>query len=258
MLNKSNKSLVIILAACAALLLVGIHRYSALLNTGESNAKESTPNHSIIDQYNNEIWQLVEPYNITEDSFEQLYNQHANTYKRHISQAQHQMPSGRQLSTKTTSTITQVCKDFSIPMESITIVPYIDDSISPACVIDDMLFVDEELLQQFPRDAQYFVLGHELQHVRFKDHFLGYIAERNMPHITKQINHPFNRLHRLQELRADSATITHSTLYAQGHQQFLKNILTMHGEGRGITHPTIATRLALNTEVKNMGKAVLA
>lgn len=257
MANKSIKSLFFILVI--GLFFIGIARNSMVFTNKESkNVATSAQSHSIVEDYNNEIWQLLEPYTITQDSFEQLYDQHAQAYKRHIAQAQHQMPGGKPLSSKTTNTITQICNDFSIPMDSITIVPYIDDSISPACVIDTMLFVDEELLQQFPKNAQYFVLGHELQHVRFKDHFLGYIAEHNMPHITKQINHPFNRLHRLQELRADSATITHSKVYADGHQEFLKNILTMHGEGKGITHPTIATRLALNAEVKTSGKAVLA
>ena len=78
------------------------------------------------------------------------------------------------------------------------------------------------------------------------------MAQENMPNITKQANHPFNRLHRLQELRADSATITHSKLYADGQQQFLKKILTMHGEGQGITHPKISTRLALNAQALSM------
>ena len=254
-IKSNNKALYIIFALFTALSLYMLNQRTSTTKQPISlSKKQQSAIHSLVEQYNNQIWLLLEPYNIDKDNFDKLFEQHSAPYKRQISQAQNQMPSGPQLSTKTTSTISKVCSDFNIPLHTFKIVPYIDDSISPACVIDDILFVDDELLQQFPEQAQYFVLGHELQHVHFKDHFLGYIAQENMPNITKQANHPFNRLHRLQELRADSATITHSKRYADGQQQFLKKILTIHGEGQGITHPKIATRLALNTQATSMNQ----
>jgi hypothetical protein len=196
-------------------------------------------------QLNRQIDKLLGDYNLDQSCIN-LKNDWAN-FKREMTATQRSIPRGRSLSSRTKKLVASIAKNCDI--KNIQLAPYLDTSICPACVVDCMLFIDEELLNQLPDEAQKFVIAHELQHIKYKDWLLGYRARKKLPGQNNDTQNPMNRLMRLQELRADCAALGLNHEIALGHKKFMSAIKNRYGNGRNITHPTITARLALHNQM---------
>lgn len=203
-----------------------------------------------------DVWQLLAQHHFSYDQFLAMEKQLEDSCKQWIAIQKENVAKGPALSTDMKQTVTKVLQDFEIQPDTIEVISYINpNGSSPAFANDQAIFIDQELLSTYPHKAQLFTIAHELQHFIHKDYTLGYAAFTLLGTSKDQADHPHNILHRFQELRADLAAISKGKEYAEGQQQFLERFLQQFGDGRGISHPKITTRLAHGKRFLELYKA---
>lgn len=163
-----------------------------------------------------------------------------------------QLKRAKKLSPLTLQTVATVMQDFEINSKSIDIVPYKGKG-SPAAADDWTLFIDEDDLLSYPLDAQYFVLGHEMIHIKLKDHSIHCALHRLIPKKNKKIRTALAEFDRFQETRADTFAMLKGDIYTQGCISFLKQLQEREGEDfESPSHPKTADRIALAENIRSL------
>ncbi len=118
--------------------------------------------------------------------------------------------------------------------------------MSPAGADDWTLYIDEERLLSYTKDAQYFILGHELAHITYKDISLRSALGRLLSKQGKKAKKMTDLYHCFQEKRADMLAIVKGEKYKKGSICFLESLQKIKGEGFGPpTHPKLSDRINL-------------
>lgn len=195
-------------------------------------------------------WQeLAKKVNLSHDYCNELKKQWYDDYKRGESDLQKKEGKDQPVSKATHDRITSILSDFGLATDKIPIVAWKDNSAAAAT--DTMLFVNEREFHKLSSEAQKFIIGHEIQHYLHKDCSTNYVLNRFYKPAQKSLpkEHPVNKFHRFQELRADIKSALKGPDYARGYVQFME-ILSKKRENSGITHPKNSLRLST-------GKAML-
>lgn len=190
------------------------------------------------------VRELLERLGITEDILRaQLANQ-SKEYTADIEQMKKYHARGPQISDATRAWIYQLFKEFGIDSKAIEIVPFKDHSAAAAT--DHMLFINEAYLKSLSQQARRFAIAHEIQHIRNRDDSKMFVLQQLLPVVGQCAwEHPYNVISRFHEMRADLQAIRHNGAYVQGQEDFLTTLLNRNGEGQGITHPILSSRIQM-------------
>ncbi len=197
------------------------------------------------------LWDELGKLHITKENCLEQKMLFEEEYKQIKGPTPEELQSRDVISSKTNQLIETVFNNFHIDTNAITIIPYKDPGNSTAAANDLCLFIDEDSLEQYSEKAQKFILGHESQHIIFKDDSLRFILDILIPiekRTEKEID-LLNKLYRFQEKRADICTILKGRDYADGSLEFIDALVLKYGDTPGITHPKISDRLQLATNV---------
>ena len=100
--------------------------------------------------------------------------------------------------------------------------------------------------------AKIFTIGHEAQHIRFKDDSTFCIVEQLLDKRcanAEQKQKVLERFRRFLEARADYYAIIKHPDYAQGLIEFMDYMFQLGGENGITSHPLKKTRIALGKKV---------
>lgn len=196
-------------------------------------------------QEENELWQELAQFSITRDHFNKERERYQQEYNKKFKPI-NTNTSG--ISSNTQNLIHDILDEFNIDKLLIKIVPYVDPAgYSPAAANDYCLFIDDQTLKNYSGKAQKFIIGHEIQHIRFQDDSTDFIMKKIYPEHkrTKKDLIVFNKFRRFQEKRADLYAISQHPDYAHGEIEFMGSFLQKYGDTKGISHPKISDRLKL-------------
>jgi hypothetical protein len=188
------------------------------------------------------IWKMLGSYGLTKKAFTKMVEE--KIFEPVEDESQFFKP-------KTVALIHSVMEEFGLDPKKISIERFKDNRGKTIAVAGTTsIKIDEEFMEQFTVAGGMKTIGHELQHVKFKDGFLLSTIKKYLPEEGRdQKNHPYNQVSRFIEVRADLLTILQSQVYAQGFTEFYEEYLEKIGQNPGITHPLTTERIALGKNI---------
>lgn len=195
------------------------------------------------------LWQEVQQaIGLSKQDCEKLKKEWYKDFKYGEMQEHERETSQKPLSQSIINQVLAILNDFNITAQQLPLRSWKDSSA--AAVTDSILFINEKTFSGLPPESQKFVIGHEIQHFLYKDNSTNYVIEQYYKPAQKTLpqNHPVNKLHRFQELRADIISALHGPEYAHGYRLYIQN-LAKKGENAGITHPKNSLRLTVSNNL---------
>lgn len=192
----------------------------------------------------NQIWDHIHSTtHISKQECLRLKEQWSDKYSCYEKDLHEAEKASKRLSTKTRKIVTAIIKDFGLRPQDIPLVSWNVDSYAAAT--DSALLINEELFAPLPLYVQKFLIGHELQHLIYKDTSTRYILDEcyKFSDLLPK-NHPIPKLIRFQEIRADIQSALKGDEYLQGYRLFVE-MIAQQGENEGLTHPKHSVRLAM-------------
>jgi hypothetical protein len=254
-----------ILFAASALTAVMYRSKFTATNSSQSNqlginflaGKPFTESYTIwLQQEEQAIWsELSSKISLSHEECDRLRKQWDEDYKRGEENLCNKDGKNQAVSQATQNRIRTILNDFGLAAQQIPIVAWKDNSC--AASTDTMLFINEREFCKLSAKSQKFIIGHEIQHYIHKDCSTNYIinryykaAQKNLPY-----QHPVNKLHRFQEIRADIKSALKSSDYAEGYVEFMEK-LSKKRENNGISHPKNSLRLSTGKQIaQNLSRA---
>lgn len=146
------------------------------------------------------------------------------------------------ISSATKNLITQIGKEFKIQPNDF-IIMHQEMGASPAAVEECIFYVNEKLLNSYPKKAQHFIIGHEFGHMVHHDGARLTTLEQQLDLTKLEHQNLFNKMSRFQEARADIFASTKDLKFAEGGLNFLTELYNRHGDQSGISHPKNSERI---------------
>jgi hypothetical protein len=204
-----------------------------------------------------QIWDhIYSTTNINKQECQRLKEQRRYEYNGFEEQLHKEETSTTPLSYKTRKIVTKIIQDFGLRSHEISLLSWNVDSYAAAT--DSALLINEKLFAPLPLCVKKFLIGHELQHLIYKDTSTRYILDESYQSSdTLPKNHPIMKLFRFQEIRADIQSAVKSAEYKEGYRMFIE-ILAQEGENEGITHPKHSVRLSMANKLITQEESVIA
>lgn len=140
-----------------------------------------------------------------------------------------------------------------------------------AATTDYGIYINPEQLKFYKKEAQEFIIAHELQHFINQDHSMRFFIKSSIPEqqttpadqpLDLDINHPYFQYVRFTEKRADIMAAIASPQLAQAYTKFSENLFKMQGgngqQDPGDTHPKTTERLAFAHNITEMQKTLVS
>lgn len=157
------------------------------------------------------------------------------------------------VSDQTTTLIHAIMDDCGIDKNLIQIVA-IEGGRCPAGANDFTFYVDEKVLASFPEAAQYFIIAHELSHIKNKDISIETALTAMLDPKNESHNNCLEAFETFTEVRADILALLMSSKYAQGGITFFEEYLKRYGDHKRPSHPLPSERIKIAQDVYAMHK----
>lgn len=182
------------------------------------------------------IWQQFEQNGINRIDFEQKSKAESqNRPKKEVTHA---------VSDELATMLTQTAHDFGLNPNEFSF-DYMTDP-SEAATDADTIFINEQLFKQLPKKACKFVIGHEMQHLKYNDS-IGRIVLEDMLQECKapKTEALLDSFIRFQETRADISAALKNEEYAQSYCAFMDYVIKLGNTLENPEYPTNQQRLRL-------------
>ncbi len=156
-----------------------------------------------------------------------------------------------QVSPKTETIVRTVLDDFGVNQNRISVIPINHHCCAGATEFG--VYVNELRFNTLTPDEQYFVIGHEIQHVIHEDGSTKYAMKQCDNQKTKEeLQHALNMYSRFTEERADIKAALKNERYARGYVAYMERVIagdTSDEKKGGITHPKYSKRLLMAKDI---------
>ncbi|MGE0206483.1 MAG: hypothetical protein AB7R69_01395 [Candidatus Babeliales bacterium] len=249
-----NKKLLITIATITALLTVFWYFKKPGARLSIQQAQTATqPICANLNKLEEEVWQaLSSEKKITKEQVEEMRQKKYSEYKK-----DHTRPdNGLTLSSATISFVHNIMDEFGVDKKEIILIAQ-PSMVGAAQVIDDFhMEVNEKNLAKFSPEAQAFIIGHELQHIIFKDHSTAYFIRTLLPEPEKYEplfarEHPMMQFYRFREERADVMAATRNDIWAHNYAIYAQENLALRGDAAVDWHVRSSKRVVLAQEINN-------
>lgn len=152
-----------------------------------------------------------------------------------------------------------VLTEFGLPAEQFSILKTSDRTIARAT--NNKVEINEHNFEQFPTDAQRFIIAHETQHILNHDETSKRVLDtllREQGISDRQLCKPRNDFYQFIEERADIQAARTNSAYSQGYVSFMQTLLNRYGEHSGTSHPKNADRLQLAQQINSQTRGTFA
>jgi hypothetical protein len=198
-----------------------------------------------IKKLEDEAWQQLKQLDITPEILSNTMSKYHDEYFQGSDTI-----NKRDIATSIIELVETILSEFNINPQDIAIIPFNDRS--PAASNEKVIFINEEEFNKRSKAAQYFIIGHEAQHIIRQDCFKNFVIEKLLEHNSHpQKQDMFNAYLRLTEKIADVKTASKSSLWAERYVAYTQESLDLFGDTPGISHPKVSERLKMAKNILN-------
>lgn len=230
--------------------------YLATINAINTKTQDNSTSSSSVNEYIAElkkeeqvIWDELKQIDITPELCNSLKEQYSKEYNQQNQEFIDSLISPEPLTDSMQTLTYQTLDDFGISRQAIQL---ISSNLDCPAIIggDTCICINEKIMKSFPKNVQQFIIAHELQHIIYGDDSTRFVIEKFLGTEVFPIAHPFVKLAKFQEKRADILAACKNQSYTQGEIDFMERLKKIEDpEETNETYPTAQERLVFGKEI---------